>query len=229
MLYCIMKASTKSKRNTASVLLICATATMALIVFGIIIYNIVKVVRRIDGRPYHNGMFTNDESIVIPGDKWDTNMVCWWEDVDMWWQWDHTIPTGSLVPDPAPVLLSSVASETLSGPVLYTSRESNGVVLRIDWSTTQAPLSSNVTFRDLGMPVDENGMPADLSWSIGSVPSEAGEEWEVQRSTNMVNWEKVTTMTVRSSITNMHRDNRSPVLEKTYYRATAIQPSSYKK
>jgi len=214
-----MKISCKTQRN-ASVLLLFVTATFACILFGILIYSIVKCARRLDGRPYKGGIYTNDESIIIPGDKWDTNIVCWWQGpIRMWYEMDDTIPTGSFAPPVPSQLLSKPAVPAPTGPVIYASGSSaQGVILRIDWATDQTPLFQRVTFKELGMAVDENGMPVSLSWSVGEAPG-PGEVWDLQRSTNLVNWERVGALTLRNEITNLYRVTEAAAESSVYYRA----------
>lgn len=214
-----MKISCKIKRN-ASVLLLFVTATFAIILFGIMIYSIVKCARRLDGRPYKGGMYTNDESIIIPGDKWDTNIVCWWQGpIRIWYEMDDTIPTGSFAPPVPSQLLSKPTVPAPTGPVIYASGNSvQGVILKMDWATDQTPLFQRVTFKELGMAVDENGMPVSLSWSVGEAPG-PGEVWDLQRSTNLVDWERVGALTLRNEITNLYHVTEAAAESPMYYRA----------
>ena len=213
-----MQTKINKKHNSGSVLLLIATATMSIIVFAILVTVIIKAVRRLDGRPYNGGMYTNDESIIIPGDKWDTNFVCWFENVELRWQWDHTIPTGSFVPEEPVKLLSAPSNPRLSTAVYGSLIGGDGLTLRILITTNAQSEHGEFTFQDLGMEVDENGMPIDLSWTHGEVPSVPAMDYTLQKSSNMIHWEDVTNWKVRESVTNcwFEPTNAGPVFFRTF-------------
>jgi hypothetical protein len=210
-----MKIARRIRRAAASVLLAIITATFATIIAGMAVYTLIKAAKRCDGRPYRGGMYTNDDSFNIPNDKYNTNFVCYFKDVELTWEWDDTIPTGSgFAP---PVELLSVACQP--APVVYSSMNSTGgVVVRVGLDSGEGDLVRKTTFRDLGMPVDENGMPSDYSWSMGAKPTEVGVPWNLQRSTNMMDWEPVVTMEVFRTMTNVYRDEGAAGRCPMYYR-----------
>ena len=203
--------------NHASVLLLMIVGTFVAIVGGMAVYNLVKAAKRVDGGSYRNGLFTNDESIVVPNDKYDTNMVCFWRDVTLSLQWDDTIPTGSGLIGAAAV--PSAASNPMQpGPVVLSSlNATGGVVIQISLDGTD--LVRTTTYRELGMPVDVDGMPEDADWSIGQAPDGPSQDWNLERSDDLVNWARVMAMQMRPGQTNAFRDQ--PLQGgQTYYRAS---------
>ena len=195
-----MKTKITKNHNSGSVLLIIFVVTLVLIVFCTMVVQIIKVARRIDGKPYNGGLYTNDESLNIPMDRWDTNFVCRFENTRHHLVWDDTITDSVVAPeasaslaDPPPVLSSAV----------YGSLNGEGsMVLRVLQSTNAGPTTGGFTFRDLGMELDENGMPLDFSWTHGAVPEVPAMNFTLQRSSNMIDWDSATDWRVYPAITN---------------------------
>lgn len=200
--------------NSGSVLLFIVVASFVVVVFSIAVYNIIKAAKRCDGGSYRSGMYTNDESIIIPNDKYDTNFVCWLQDSRSWFEWDDTIPTGSGFVAAADA--SSVSPSPMqSGPVVLSSLNSTGgVVIRI-CSDEEAPMKRS-TYRDIGMEVDLDGMPDFCA--MGESPFVAESVWELQRSTNLVDWDTAVSQEMRSGVTNAFRDTPPPNPYQIYYR-----------
>jgi hypothetical protein len=211
-----MKILLKKHGTRASVLLAIITATFAVIIAGMAIYTLIKAAKRCDGRPYRGGMYTNDDSFNIPNDKYDTNMVCYFKDVELTWEWDDTIPTGSGFAPPVELL----SLEGSPAPIVFSSlNATNGSVVRVGLDSGDGELVRETTFGALGMPVDENGMPSDYGWKMGAVPTEVGVPWELQRSTNMIDWEPVATVQMFRTMTNAYRDDGAIGRVPMYYRA----------
>ena len=196
-----MRLSINPKRNSGSVLLIIFVVTLVLVVFCTMVVQIIKAARRIDGKPYNGNLYTNDESIIIPGDKWDTNFVCWFDSFRHHYVWDDTItdtafvssPPASFAPLPPPVLGSTVFG-SLNGKGL--------MVLRVLQSTNSESDTGGFTFQDLGMELDENGMPLDFTWTHGAAPTDPAMNFTLQRSSNMIDWDSATDWKAYPAITN---------------------------
>jgi hypothetical protein len=199
-----MKTKNTKLHNSGSVLLVIFVVTLVLIVFCTMVVQIIKTARRVDGRPYNGGLYTNDESFNIPMDRWDTNFVCWFDTFRHHYVWDDTITDTAFVSrTPAPL----ANSPSVLGSAIFGSLNGDGsMVLRVLQSTNAESDTGGFTFQDLGMELDENGMPLDFTWTHGVAPTGPAMSFTLQKSSNMIDWDSATDWKVYPAITNYWRE-----------------------
>lgn len=174
-------------RERASVLVMCIFCTL-IIVSGLIVCRYLqKWAKRID----------TGETVPVPG--FNSN--------------DVTIPnpsnpniTGGRIEDyhrnymqyvpsfaalPMPMIKTNV--------IIYVSYWETNLLLQIQ-RQTNGP-AQRLTDAQLGIPVDQYGVPTNFRWSTGFVPT-GGKSCLIQRSTNALDWEPVSTVTIPDGYTN---------------------------
>ncbi len=207
-----MKIRCGGSRKDGSILLLLVAGTLAVVVLGTIIYNIYRwAVRVSDGAPVNRpAPYTNgpNSGIPTPGNPGDITSL-WWENVSVKWCVDEesaTIASAPMPPSPK------------TNVIIHAHLDGDNLLLNLN---TQILTNENetMTFTELGMPVDAYGMPSDLTWSYGPKPdgSLPAENWQLERSSNYVDWEPVVLMQVRPMLTNIVSDLFTDGLR--YYRA----------
>ncbi len=207
----------KLKVSALSVLVAFAVATLVIVAGGYAALQIYKLAKRLNGPPPVRQ--TNEVRIFVPGGV--TNITsAGWQDQHIWFEWvdeSNIPPAVSIVSSSSQGLRSAgfapvvTQTQTQAVAVVFsvvyaTLNETGRVALALLWEkdTDLRPVS----FQDLGMPVDEAGIP-NLSWSFGQPPADTGVLVGLERSTNLVDWTPVIDWRVRSGFTNTFRDNTS--------------------
>lgn len=187
----------------ASVFLAVVFATLV-IVFGMIVCRYLqKWAKRIDtGEPYPlPGCNSNDVTIPNPSNPNITGGRI--EDYHR--NYMQYVPSNAFVTPPHPLISTNtiiLISYLDTNLVLQIQRQTNGPAQRL-------------TDADIGIPVDQYGVPTNFRWSTGFVPT-GGKSCLIQRSTNCLDWEPVSTVTIADGYTNaLILDETS---EKMFYR-----------
>lgn len=207
----------------ASVLLAFVVATLVLVVGGYFAYHIYKFAKRVNG-PQDAPQPTN-ESMAFPPTG-DTNITFGgWVNPRLWFEWTNMSfnSSGSIVGSMNGESISfsllstnDAVSNQVARPVVYaTLNEQGNVITAVLWE--KDTVLKPVSFRDLGMSVDEAGVP-DMSWSVGQSPTNAGILVGLERSTNLVDWVHLTDWWVSYGITNIFRDGYN-ASSKGFYRS----------
>ena len=183
------------KQNRGGVVLL-VIVTIGIIVAGLVLYNLYKWARSVSsGAPVINRGFTNDDEFVTPhGDI----TALEFRDAEMWFEWWDEVSASPII----------VTSTVPAWEVLGWLSDGENMELAIRPSGNP----QRHTWAEIGVPVDEYGIPCDLSWSLGSIPS--GETWTLERSTNLLDWEYVTDWIVSPGLTNV-----CPVEGPAFFRA----------
>lgn len=205
-----MNIRRSSQRNRASVLLAVVAAVLVLVVGAIVIYNIIKLAKRLDNGQPQRPPATNDTGVVVP-DGGVNITGAEWRDVQFHWEWWDEPAVGVAA---SPLEVQLLKTNTL----VFAWKSDTNLVLRLERQPATNG-SDRASFASMGMPVDEYGVPSDLTWRMGTVPA-AGtpfEGWSLERSTNLLDWSPITLMEVRPDYTNMVVDES--VHSSTFYRA----------
>ncbi|MFA6077081.1 MAG: hypothetical protein WC735_03325 [Candidatus Paceibacterota bacterium] len=197
-------------------------ATLVIVGGGYVAYNIYKLAQRLN-RPPPVGQETNEVRIFIPGGGVTNITSASWQDQRIWFEWvdeSNLPPAVSIVSSSSsgqglrstsftPIMAQTqTQAVAIISPVVYATLNETGRValaLLFEKDTDLKPVS----FQDLGMPVDEAGIP-NLSWSVGQPPVDTeGVLAGLERSTNLVDWVPIIDWRVRSGFTNTFRDSYS--------------------
>lgn len=208
-----MKIKPSASRQDASGLLLFIVVTFVVFIGGCACYELIRWAKRVDtGEPIQRPGFTNDEEVVIPDSDPPSRFTGGqFIDPHIWFEWvefEETFAPVTLLsqPDPSPAI-----------PIAMSGDNQGGLVLKIlDSSSPQ----SRVTYQSLGVPVDEYGMPNDLSWRSGALPSGPHETWELQGSVDCLNWQPLMATEIYAGLTNQYLD-RDPG-PRRFYRAVKI-------
>lgn len=174
-----------------------------MVVAGVIVYTLCKWARKVqDGSPVPFPGITNSDSIPTPGNGCNITGA-WWQDgeVSFTW-WDGTVASPLQQPE---IETNIVITGCLDGTNLN---------LKIDRQVCEA---GSIKFSDLGMPVDEFGMPSDLNWHWNQ-PAGEYQTWFLEKSTNLFDWEYMGTWQVWPGYTNSWKEMDTS--QNHYYRAT---------
>lgn len=174
-------------RERASVLVMCIFCTL-IIVSGLIVCRYLqKWAKRIDtGEPCPvPGYNSNDVAIPNPTNPNITGGRI--EDYHR--NYMQYVPSFAALP--VPMIKTNV--------IIYVSYWETNLLLQIQ-RQTNGP-AQRLTDADIGIPVDQYGVPTNFRWSTGFVPT-GGKSCLIQRSTNCLDWEPVSTITISEGYTN---------------------------
>lgn len=175
--------------NDGSIFVCLVAATFAMVIAGVIIYSVYKWARKVqDGSPVPFPGITNSDAIPTPGNGCDITGA-WWQDQEltMTW-WDGS--TASPIPQEEPPASTNC--------VIYGSLDGTNMLLSIQRKITT---NYSVKFSDIGIPVDAYGLPYDFNWHWNQ-PAGEPENWILQRTTNLTDWEDVCAWQVWGGYTN---------------------------
>lgn len=197
----------RRRLSSAGGLLVFIVVVFVIYIGAVSVYNLLKWAKKVsDGQQIIRPGFTNSEEIIIPPDNPANITGMEFRDPHIWFEW---------------------ADDVCAQPGCDPGAPTNGMAITIVLSASGALTlwveqgcqgnEQTVTFTQLGVPVDQNGMPDNLSWSYGTIPSGTPESWELQRSTNLVDWETVLPFQMLRNATNRYYDY--PQTPWAYYRA----------
>ncbi len=171
-------------RERASVLVMCIFCTL-IIVSGLIVCRYLqKWAKRIDTGEQVPVPGFNSNDVVVPNPSNPNITGGRFEDYHRNYMW--YLP--SLAALPEPLIKTNV--------IVYASYLGTNLVLQVQIQTNKSASDGQ-----LGIPVDQYGVPTDFRWSTGFVPT-GGRTCLIERSTNFLNWEPVSTVTIPDGYTN---------------------------
>lgn len=174
-------------RERASIMVMCVFCTL-IIVFGLIVCRYLqKWAKRIDtGEPCPvPGYNSNDVAIPNPTNPNITGVRI--EDYHR--NYMQYVPSFAALAEP--LIRTNI--------ILYASFLETNLVLQIQIQTNGP--GQRFTDGQLGIPVDQYGVPTDFRWSTGFIPT-GGKTCLIQSSTNCLDWEPVSTITIFEGYTN---------------------------
>lgn len=174
-------------RERASIMVMCIFCTLIIVAGLIVCRYLQKWAKRIDtGEPVPvPGYNSNDVTIPNPSNPNITGGRI--EDYHR--NYMQYVPSFAALPEP--LIKTNI--------IIYASYLETNLLLQIQ-RQTNGPAQRR-SDAQLGIPVDQYGVPTDFRWSTGFVPS-GGKSCLIQRSTNCLDWEPVSTVTIPDGYTN---------------------------
>jgi hypothetical protein len=198
------------RRTIASGLLLFIVVTFALFIGAVSIYHLLKWAKKCsNGETILRPGFTNEDSVEITPNNPNTITGIQFIDPVIWFAQD---PGTNIMTIPSALPAASRAKNEIT---MLLSEGNVHLSIRpcVDSSTT-------VSFAQLGVPVDPWGMPEDLTYQSGTIPSGPFETWELVRSTNGLDWERVIAERLYPNLLSTFQDE--PCAELMFYRARKI-------
>lgn len=176
----------KLRHDQGGFLVAVACGVLVLFVGGCVFYHLNRQAKRVNGPPTAPQP-TN--RLDFPGPR-STNEIKAgaWRDLVLSFEWWEPGVTLASAPEPRPEI--SVGA----------SLDPDGVAVMTINRASQVGMEP-MRFSEL-MPVDELGLP-DMTWSMGELPTGPFVPAALERSTNLVDWQKVIDWELRAGITNV--------------------------
>lgn len=174
-------------RERASIMVMCIFCTLIIISGLIVCRYLQKWAKRIDtGEPVPVPGY-NSNDVIIPNPS--NPNITGGRIEDYHRNYMQYLPSFAALPEP--LIKTNV--------IVYASYLETNLVLQIQIQTNGP--GQRLTDAQLGIPVDQYGMPINFRWSTGFVPI-GGKNCLIQRSTNALDWEPVSTVTIPDGYTN---------------------------
>lgn len=174
-------------RERASVMVMCIFCTLIIVCGLIVCRYLQKWAKRIDTGETVPMPGYNSNDVIVPNPS--NPNITGGRIEDYHRNYMQYVPSFAALPEP--LIKTNV--------IIYCSYLETNLLLNIQ-RQTNGP-EQRLTDGQLGIPVDQYGVPTVSRWSTGFVPS-GGRNCLIQRSTNCLDWEPVSTVTIPEGYTN---------------------------